>query len=347
MKRDLPDDLPGRLVRAGLPAPKAAPPAPEALPGAVRAALVRSRRLRTARRVVAVAAAAGIAGALVAAGLVLRRPADPPAAQVSGLSGTAVMTPLGGQAIALAEGMGVAEGARLTTLPGGSARLMLVTGSELQLGPAAELGVERLARLQRFRLTSGRATVHVKPLAPGQRFVLATEDVEVEVHGTRFEVESVQVDAACDVATATRVQVLEGSVEIRRGADTVLLEAPAHWPECRGAEALEPSTAPAAEPAPAPSPKVRAPRASLSELNLKYRAAISARRRGDAKAALQQFEDFYRRYPDSQLAEAARVEALRLLSKTDPDGARAAAREYLSLYPRGFARDEAKAMLGP
>jgi hypothetical protein len=250
--------------------------------------------------------------------------------------------------------MAVGEGARVVTHQGGTARLQLATGSELSLGSSAELEVQRLEQHQRFRLGAGRASVHVQPLASGQRFVLVTDDVEVEVRGTRFEVESTQVDAACDVATATRVSVLEGTVVVRRGADTVTLVGPSHWPECGRAEAPvaapEPELPSVAPPAPAPgSPAVRHVRphgAALSELNARYREALAAKRRGDVNAALQQFEDFYRQHPESQLAEAARVEALRLLVKSDAEGARAAAEEYLSIYPKGFARDEARAMLG-
>jgi TolA-binding protein len=104
-------------------------------------------------------------------------------------------------------------------------------------------------------------------------------------------------------------------------------------------------------PAAPPAPKVRAPHASrdaaLAELNARYREAIAARRRGDVSSALKLFTDFYQQHPESQLAEAARVEALRLLGKSDPAAARAAAEEYLSIYPKGFARDEARAMLQP
>lgn len=353
MKQELPEHLPGRLFRAGQPAPRPVPPPPEALVAALRDELAGSRRRSRLRAVAFAALAAGLVlgGVLLALG---QRTSSRPDAAVASLSGLAVLTPQGGKAVALSPGMPVAEGSRVTTLAGGTARVELRSGTELSLSASAELHVERLAAQQRFRLSAGRANVHVKPLAPGQRFVLATEDVEVEVHGTRFEIESTQVDAACDVATATRVSVAEGTVVVRHGADAVTLEAPAQWPDCRSAAApvLEPEPLPPPEPAlaperPAEPRSARARPVSLTELNTRYREAIAAKRRGDVKAALQLFEAFCRRYPHSQLTEAARVEALRLLAHDDPAAARAAAREYLSLHPRGFARDEANALLAP
>ncbi len=356
MKPHLPEDLPARLFRAGQPAPRPTPPMPPALAGAVRDRMVRDRRVRRLARGAGLALAAGLAAFAVAATLRLQHGARPKAA-VAATGGVAVLTPLGGKAVTLALGMPLAEGSKLVTHPGASARIELETGTELSLGPSAELELEQLSALQRFRLGAGRASASVRPLAPGQRFVLATEDAEVEVRGTRFEVESTQVDAACDVATATRVVVMEGTVMVRHGADQVTLEAPAHWPSCERVEATAPPEAEAeaavepAPPAPAARPSLaRVPRArsvELAELNARYREALGLRRRGDVKAAVSAFEAFAERYPHSQLAEAALVEALRLHAKSDPERARAAAEAYLTHYPRGFARDEAKAMLAP
>ncbi len=350
MKHELPEDLPGRLLRAGQPGPRPVPPPPDALLGAVRDAMEGARRRARLRVGALVALAAGLAAAGAWFGFSLR--GAPPRAAVESLSGMAVLTPQGGQAVALSAGMPVEEGARIVTMQGGSAQLKLRSGTELAVGASAELEVQGLADHQRFRLAAGRATVHVRPLARGQRFVLSTEDAELEVHGTRFEVESTQVDAACDVATATRVAVFEGRVVVRHGADVVSLEAPAHWPECGATGQLAPDVVPEqeatleAQPPPAPAPR-KEQRASLNELNARYREAIAAKRRGDSKRALELFQQFYERYPHSQLAEAARVEALRLLGRTDVEAARAAAKEYLARHPRGFARDEAKALLEP
>ncbi|MBL8955736.1 MAG: FecR domain-containing protein [Myxococcaceae bacterium] len=344
MTHKLPDDLPGRLLGSKHASARPVPPPPDALVAAVRARLERGRRLRSLWRIAGVAVAAGVATAGIYLGVGAAR-GEHPGARVSSASGVAVLTPQGSQAVAVTPGMPVSEGSWVVTHEGGAARIELASGSSLSLASSSQLQVVQLDAQQRFRLSGGRAAVHVQRLPASQRFVVATDDVEVEVRGTRFEVESTQVDAACDVATATRVVVLEGTVVVRRGADDVELVGPAHWPDCKRVDAVEPP--PAAEPHVVE--KVgRAPRravAELAELNARYRAALVAKRRGDAKSALAQFEDFYRTYPNSQLAEAARVEALRLLGRTD--AGKAAAADYLARYPSGFARDEARAMLGP
>lgn len=58
------------------------------------------------------------------------------------------------------------------------------------------------------RLSSGRILVEVQHLEPGQRFGVSTTDAEVEVRGTRFEVE-----AERGMLRAVRVE--EGRVEVR------------------------------------------------------------------------------------------------------------------------------------
>src|SRR5688572_22776689 len=73
-------------------------------------------------------------------------------------------------------------------------------------------------------LSKGTVELRVPPLARGERMLLKTEDAEVEVHGTVFEV----------TATAGRlasVEVLEGVVEVRkRGEGSVVLRAGDRWP---------------------------------------------------------------------------------------------------------------------
>ena len=63
--------------------------------------------------------------------------------------------------------------------------------------------------------------------------------------------------------------------------------------------------------------------------------------------ALSLFERFMRDYPDASLFESALVHKMRLLAATaDPLGASASASQYLARFPDGFARDEARALLG-
>lgn len=332
---------------------KAPGPVPGGLGRAVQHELARAHRRARLMKAGSIALAASLALAAVGGAVVLANAKHAPAA-VLAVSGVAVLEPAGGEAVDLEPGMAVGAGARITTHQGGTASLELDTGTRLALPPSSELDVTSVSRRKEFHLATGTLGATVRPLEADERFIITTDDVEVEVHGTRFEVESTQVDAACDVATASRVRVFEGRVQVRRGADAFLLVGPAHWPECTGGDpsAVDEPAAPAAPTAAVQKPPLAvreraSARAGLDELNRRYRAAIAARRRGDLKGALQLFHDFYSAWPDSQLAEAAAVEELRLLAKLDAAQASAAARHYLEKYPQGFARDEAKAMLPP
>jgi hypothetical protein len=331
------------LLKTALREGDATPPVPEVLVGKVREELQRSRLRRVWVRRLLPALAASVV-AVAAAGVWLARSRAPAAElSVASYEGAVVLTPSEGAAVALAPGMGVGEGATVTTHAGGSAQLTLKSGGEVELFESSEMLV---VRQQRLVVHGGGTRLHVKKLEPGRRFVVATEDAEVEVKGTRFTVEVRQVDAACDVATPTRVHVDEGTVWVRHGSDQMVLQAGASWPTCGTAAAevkpeAEPTPAPVEVAAPKPTPASK--EASLAEQNAQYREAIAARRRGDVKAALQLFEAFYKAHPKSPMAEAAHVERLRLLVKEQAPEAAEAAREYSRLYPNGFARDEAKA----
>jgi hypothetical protein len=83
----------------------------------------------------------------------------------------------------------------------------------------------------------------------------------------------------------------------------------------------------------------------LANQNRLFAEAMTARRRGEASEALRALDDFLRRYPQSPLAQDAHVERFRTLAETgDRLAAAGAARAYLLLYPRGFAREEATAL---
>jgi outer membrane protein assembly factor BamD (BamD/ComL family) len=84
----------------------------------------------------------------------------------------------------------------------------------------------------------------------------------------------------------------------------------------------------------------------LTDQNDLYAAAVAARRAGKFGEAVAGYDRLLARYPDGPLAEAATVERLRLLAKTDSTRAKEEAARYLSRYPRGFARSEAAALVG-
>jgi ferric-dicitrate binding protein FerR (iron transport regulator) len=95
------------------------------------------------------------------------------------------------------------------------------------------------------------------------------------------------------------------------------------------------------------SPQRDVPASVLAAQNDLFISAVRARRAGQNARALALFERFMRDYPDASLFESALVHKMRLLAATsDLPAASASARQYLARFPDGFARDEARALLG-
>lgn len=246
---------------------------------------------------------------------------------------------------------------RIVADDGGAAMVRLSTGTVLRVGSSTDFTVLDTSTEQRFVLKTGTVRADVAKLAIGQRFLVRTDDAEVEVRGTSFRVSVVPPSAACGSTSKTRVVVYEGIVAVRTANGEVQVHAGYDWP--RGCS--EPSTPrapegaasaprpPRVEPRPlahatAPSepPTVDAGAASkLADENALYAEGVAARRRGDAHAALAFFALFIERYPSSGLAENATVERMRLLAASDLARAVVAANAYLAQYPNGFAREEA------
>ncbi len=87
---------------------------------------------------------------------------------------------------------------------------------------------------------------------------------------------------------------------------------------------------------------------TLSEQNRLLASALDARRRNDDAKAIVFLNELLRKYPSSPLAQEARVERLRCLERLGQRGAAAdEARRYLTDYPDGFAREEAKGQVLP
>jgi hypothetical protein len=66
-----------------------------------------------------------------------------------------------------------------------------------------------------------------------------------------------------------------------------------------------------------------------------------AKARTDPTGAALLFTTFVDRYPGSPLQEAALAHRMRLLARAHDERAPTAAREYMRLYPNGFARSDA------
>lgn len=274
-----------------------------------------------------------------------------------------------GQGAALAHSQGGPEplkahvslesGQRIDTPVAGGASLHLSTGTSMVLSDQTSFRVDSQGATQRFSLQRGALVAQVAKLTGAQRFIVDTPDAEVEVRGTRFRLQVIEHPESCGSGTRTRLEVTEGVVEVRgTGLGTASVKAGEVWPaDCSRRVDEAPTSSPAVPP-PAPAtvskPDVRASaRAPVSEAerasaltapNDLFAEAVVRARRGDTGGALRAYQQLVSRFPTSPLAENAMVERMRLLAAT-PEGATEAKR-YLARYPRGFAADEAKTLLG-
>jgi len=242
------------------------------------------------------------------------------------------------------------------------------SGTRITLKDQGELLYREDTALQRFGLVRGAAHLVVAKLAQGQRFVVDTEDAEVEVRGTVFDVAVQRGPESCPKRTV--VSVTEGAVEVRSHGEKLMLRPGQRWEGPCAAPVLPPVAeaprAPAvkAKAAPAPvaelpavvhgAPETPAPAAAqeadsrLTEQNDLYAEATAAKKRGDAGRSLALYEKLLQRFPRGPLAESADVERIRLLKRADPERARELARRHVDRYRDGIASAELKALIdGP
>jgi FecR protein len=280
--------------------------------------------------------------------------------------------------VPVVEGMALPQGFRLVAPPAGEVRIGAPRGTTLTLEGGGEVAVKDATNIQRYELKEGAIRARVAKLITGERFIIGTADAEVEVHGTAFRVAVVPVDPACGGGTITRVSVTEGVVSVRRDGTEVRVT-PGHvWPEkCIESQAAAPAAsapapsahvrvrahakgthvsapaepvvaeAPAEEPAPveAPPPAPPLTKSELAAQNDLFASAVRAKRRGHGSQAVRIFERFSREYPNSPLTESAVVQRMKLLGMIDSVAAGRAANDYLSHYPNGFARAEARQLI--
>ena len=257
----------------------------------------------------------------------------------------------------------------------GLVAVVVATGTRLTLDQGADLSVVEEGHAQIFALRAGNIRADVAKLHDGERFLVRTADTEVEVRGTSFRVERLDVAPECRPDVHTRVIVSEGVVVVRHAGAEDRVKAGEQWPApCvpapaeTGTErvvgvASAPPTTPSAPAPTAPSsapppssaplsavaPAGSAPLSKLAASNELFASAQAARRRGDPRAAVGLFEKLIADYPSSPIVESATVERMRTLDPIDRARSVAAARDYLARFPHGFARGEAEAIvaLGP
>jgi hypothetical protein len=260
----------------------------------------------------------------------------------------------------------------------GSATLGFPSGASAKVSSKSSLKITRARAKEALFLASGGVEVEVPRLDPTRGFSVETPDALVTVHGTHF---SVIVEPTTD-GPHTRVEVTRGVVSVQQDGREVSLTAGQVWPAPKAAEtpasaadpALDEATrgqAPELEEglaeddasdgsAPAADEKKlgRGARArvqgnarpfdsrELADQNQRFARAMTAKKNGDATAALRELRAILRRYPGSPLTQELRVERLRLLRGLGQTGLAAReAKSYLREFPQGYAAPEAEELL--
>jgi len=220
------------------------------------------------------------------------------------------------------------------------------------------------------RLTQGTITVEVAPLQSGERFRVITDDGEVEVHGTAFD-----VSAADDHLRAVRV--LHGRVEVRPVRDAMVVLGPEERWEAKTAPAVTPAPTPVPVPTPMPMPALAptaAPQPSATNVSARipeptmppmpsigasrhvapkraieifFQEGWSALSANDPKRAAEAFHRAARSAPSDPLAEDAWFWGGAALARTGMTGAAIdSLKTFIARYPRSPHASEASAMLG-
>lgn len=338
----------------------------ERLAGALRA----RARARRRRRIFGSLAIAASAAGLVGAGIFAERHDHDAARSELGRvhePAGAVTVVHGGRAASLGADALVAEGSELRTPANAQARLDFASGTKVTLGGETHVRLVEQSKKKRFALEAGSIAAKVAKLGHGERFVVATSDSEIEVHGTEFRVSIVEPEPSCGGGTPTRLQVTEGIVAVRHAGVETLVLAGETWPRCDApisAAALPPgrsesprivagdrSGAPpsthsvvAHQPSPSPAAPASPARSPLTEQNDLYSQAMREKQEGLSAAAIATLDQLLEKYPHGPLSESARLQRMRILGATDRTRAVGAATEYLERYPSGFGRAEAEAL---
>jgi ferric-dicitrate binding protein FerR (iron transport regulator) len=193
------------------------------------------------------------------------------------------------------------------------------------------------------KLADGTAAFHVEHLEQSQRFIVRMPDGELEVKGTRFEVNVSK--------GATRsVNVSEGVVELRlTGVPVRVLRAGEHWEQAPVAASVPASVSAAPMTASEPRTPPSAPSAKPDDrarIGEEFASAMASFRDSNWNEADTKLAAFVRQHPTDPRAEDAaylRIAVHRKLG--DEPGAVALAKAYVQMFPRGFRVAEAQLII--
>jgi hypothetical protein len=226
-----------------------------ALVGAVQQALRARRRRRAAARWWA---AGGVVAVAAAAAFVLAPRLDWRRDRGSSVSTTRIDAR---RFTVVATGAALDAGSAIGAPAQRELRIGTAEGTALVLEPGSGVVVLESGATQRLALKNGAVRVHVATLAAGQRFIIDTEDTEVEVHGTTFRIALGEADSRCPAPLRTRVSVSEGIVSVANGGRVTRLAPRADWPGPCPAAAVEPAASPTVDSRATEAPALDAPTA--------------------------------------------------------------------------------------
>jgi hypothetical protein len=263
-------------------------------------------------------------------------------------------TATGPSSVDVGDAVSTAEGSAARLAMNGQVSVDLRERTQVELAPASGPARQLVLNLGRIR-----GSVDPSP-SEAPKLSVRTPDAEFLVKGTIFD-----VHVARNAAGHTRsiVSVERGRVDVRQQGQTVATVRAgqrwqsANWPEEEEPEArkTEPENVEAdpvddrAQPTRPPLRQVRTPArtpdptGTLAQENQLFQSAAIARNLGDDSATISHLRALVQAFPGSPLRQEARVELMRAYTRQGRAKAAArAAEQYLSEFPSGFARGEAR-----
>jgi ferric-dicitrate binding protein FerR (iron transport regulator) len=164
-------------------------------------------------------------------------------------------------------------------------------------------------QVERISLVRGHIRLHVSRLDEGRRFHVITPFADVQVRGTAFDVEILEILPGKASSTCLRVQ--QGSVEVTAGNASYLVDAGQTWgcgPTDVGGVASDVVCPTLAR---ATAARLRSPSAAetgaLPAQNQLFQQALRAQRANRHGTAAEIYRAFLKRYPDAPLAAQAQA----------------------------------------